>query len=120
MKNVGTERYTCFHKEFENPIFHKMSTNDLSTIQMQILDMNLKLARLQRGRCSIIKLLVKEKGNKTVSPMNDIKITITSTLQKLHENNNSSKFSTDLAEPISLYGPQWYVALVSCSVPTRY
>lgn len=119
-QEIDTEKYTCFHKEFLHPCFFKVATQNLSTIQIRLLDINLKQASLQAGRTTIVKLIIREKGNQLTSPMNDINITVTSQLQDLYENNTSAKFSTKLTEPVSLFGSKWYCALISCSVPTRF
>ena len=73
-----------------------------------------------KGRPTIIKLKTKLEGDETLLPLSDIRVTITSIPQKMHPNNNASNFSTDLSETISLFGSQWYVGLINCSLPTRF
>ena len=119
-RGVDTDKYTCFHKEITFPIFFKTISDDLSTLEINLLDMNLNQASLQPGRTTIVKLITREKENKLISSMSDINVTVTSQPQNFHTNNNPAEFANELSEPLSLFGSQWYVALVSCSVPTRY
>ena len=113
----GNHQIGCYYHQIAHPIYHKLLTEDLSTIQIKLLDMNLNQAQLQKGRATIIKLITKTASSAT---MNDIKVTLSSRPQKMHPGNKPYQFGCELAESISLFGPQWFVAIVNVSIPTRF
>ena len=109
---------SAFHVEIPNPVYVRLTSSDISSFQISLLDLNLKSAKLMRGRSTVVKLLVREV--KSENKMPSIAITVSSKVQKYHTDNVHSKFSVDLAYTIILPGDGWKICLVSCSIPTRY
>ena len=106
-----------FNCENQQLIFHKLVTESAANIQLQLLDDKKKQLDLKRGRATIARLALREIESE--GKMDNIKITVTSNPQPLHEENVAWQFASELSENIPLYG-SWEMALVSASLPKRF
>lgn len=107
------------HIELENPLFCNVKSSDMSSIEIRILDDHLNPAKLEFGRATVLKLLLREKNLSRAPIMDDIKITVASNNISDPEN-NPAQFKCDLSQRIQLYGNDWSVCLVSASIPNRF
>lgn len=116
-KSVDDKKHYGMHHTFETLMFMKL--NHSGRINIKLVDSNLKQLQLLGGRATIVKLVTREIGNRN-KMSNDLRITVTSSKQHLHNANTSSRFTSELYERIRLYGRDWYCALVSASIPNRF
>ena len=115
-KNVA--KHEPFHYEFEHPVFHRLTTDDIASFHVSLLDLTSLYLKLLPRRPTVLKIKIHQVINLDIMP--DINISVSSKPQTLHKKNNPLNFTTELAESIMLYGGNWNMALISASIPTRY
>ena len=112
------QNHSAFHYEFAHPQFHRLTSESIRSIEINLLDSNLRQCRMLPGQATVIKIALRKVAD--IGKMSSINISATSKPQELHKDNSASYFTTELAETIVLPGSNWKVGLVSCSLPSRF